>query len=569
MLVDPAQPEQWGYSDGDATETAILDSVHAASDLSSLSLDLQQRVTDWASEYHFSPRRSNLLRPIADRLTGDVLEIGAGCGAITRFLGECGGRVLAVEGSLRRATIARARTRDLANVDVVCGNALTIDFGRKFDAVTLIGVLEYARVFNPGLDPITATLAFARGLLKDGGVLVLAIENQLGLKYLAGAAEDHTGEAFFGINDKYDDQTVVTFGQKELKRLILGAGFEDSSWYYPFPDYKLPTCVLHDAATAPGTAERLTDLFGGADLNDPQREKRPSFALDRAWPVMARNGLVGDLANSFLVLCHAGAAEVPSDRAPLAWHYSTERHPAFAKQAVFSRAGEDITVARSRLSDAPAPAGPLRLRLEDEAFISGSLWSNRLGEIINRPGWTAEEVAQWLQTWQEALLAQAGMEALPEAIPGYLFDALPFNLIVDHFGKSYFIDLEWEHEGALPLAYLAYRGLVGSLWRTSSCEKPRDRRHLSMSVLIREVLELVGHTASAADLIAWRRRDLALRRVVRFGEADPVATGAANVLTWRMPVRRHRKKPLVQRVRRRLRNSLFKLRARPIPPAPA
>lgn len=86
-----------------------------------------------------------------------------------------------------------------------------------------------------------------------------------------------------------------------------------------------------------------------------------------------------------------------------------------------------------------------------------------------------------------------------------------------------------------------------------------------MSILIREVLELLGHQASASDLIAWRRRDLALRRVVRFGETDALQQSAANVLSWRMPVRRHRKMPLTQRIRRRLRNSLFRLRTRPAP----
>lgn len=58
------------------------------------------------------------MRPFENDLHGDILEIGAGCGAITRYLGECGGNVLALEGS-QDAAIARARTRDLQNVTVV------------------------------------------------------------------------------------------------------------------------------------------------------------------------------------------------------------------------------------------------------------------------------------------------------------------------------------------------------------------------------------------------------------------------------------------------------------------
>jgi SAM-dependent methyltransferase len=561
ILVDPDQPHQWSYNDGDATESAILASIMAASDRSCLSLDLQQRVTDWASEYHFSPRRSNLLRPLANLLNSDILEIGAGCGAITRYLGECGGRVLAVEGSMRRATIARARTQDLDNVTVACGNALEIDFGRKFDVVTLIGVLEYARVFNAGEDPITATLRFARSLLKDGGVLILAIENQLGLKYFSGALEDHTGEAFFGINDKYTAQSVVTFGRQELRSLIHGSGFATSSWYFPFPDYKMPTCVLAESATDRETASRLADLFGPSDLSDPQRPAEQAFSLDRAWPVMARNGLVPDVANSFLVVCQASAKSGTPDPRDLAWHYSTERHPAFAKQALFQRTAEgSIIVKRTRVAaDAARPDVPLTLHLEDETFAQGGLWSAQLGKILNQKGWTARQVADWLRTWQDALQANAGSGAL---VPGRFLDALPFNLSVGAGGGSQFIDQEWEYAQEVPVAYLAYRGLIGSLWRIASCEQPRDRKHRSMARLITDVLQLLGHSVSARDLVQWRQQDLILQRAVRFGTLDLAPRGAAKILALRMPVRRHRAKPMVQRIKRRLRSSLHRLTSR-------
>ncbi len=57
-----------------------------------------------------------------------------------------------------------------------------------FDVVTLIGVLEYARVYGgPGGE--VKLLQQARSYLKPDGLLVLAMENQLGLKYFAGIPE--------------------------------------------------------------------------------------------------------------------------------------------------------------------------------------------------------------------------------------------------------------------------------------------------------------------------------------------------------------------------------------------
>ncbi|HEY9095299.1 MAG TPA: rRNA adenine N-6-methyltransferase family protein, partial [Hydrogenophaga sp.] len=110
----------FSYSDGDEVENRIASIIQNAKDLSVLSTELQAQISDWPSNYHLSSQRANLLRPLKDVLSGSILEIGSGCGAITRFLGETARSVVALEGSHRRAEITRARTRDLANVDVFC-----------------------------------------------------------------------------------------------------------------------------------------------------------------------------------------------------------------------------------------------------------------------------------------------------------------------------------------------------------------------------------------------------------------------------------------------------------------
>jgi len=77
------------YSDGDEVEQRIASIINEASDLGVLSSELRQHCTDWPSLYHLSGTRANILRPFENDLHGDILEIGAGCGAITRYLGEC------------------------------------------------------------------------------------------------------------------------------------------------------------------------------------------------------------------------------------------------------------------------------------------------------------------------------------------------------------------------------------------------------------------------------------------------------------------------------------------------
>jgi protein-L-isoaspartate O-methyltransferase len=177
----PSPQAAWRYSDGDEAEQRLADIVNSASDRSVDSREIANQITDWPSRYHLDARRSNLLRALGDKLEGSVLEVGAGCGAITRYLGELGLDVVAIEGGARRAAIAASRCLDLSNVAVVADDFRRLPRGKLFNVVTLIGVLEYARVYFSGesQDPVADLLARCVEFLRPGGILVIAIENQL------------------------------------------------------------------------------------------------------------------------------------------------------------------------------------------------------------------------------------------------------------------------------------------------------------------------------------------------------------------------------------------------------
>lgn len=183
------------YADG--SETYLLSVLDKAKDRSSLSGELQQYVKDWASLYHLSPERVNLLRcfEFSGGRKASVLELGAGCGAITRYLGEQFGLVWAVEGSLARCRCIRKRCADLDNVQIICSNFFDIPWGnveKRFDVVTLIGVLEYGSLyFSPPSDAASLTLRIAHELLKEDGLLIIAIENKFGIKYWSGSRRSY------------------------------------------------------------------------------------------------------------------------------------------------------------------------------------------------------------------------------------------------------------------------------------------------------------------------------------------------------------------------------------------
>ena len=550
-----ADRPEFSYTDGDTLEAALLARVRSAADRSVLSPELGAAVTDWPSRYHFSPRRANLLRPFTHWLQGrSVLEIGAGCGALTRFLGECGAKVLALEGSPRRAAVAAARCADLDNVAVVGDSLQHFQSAARFDAVTLIGVLEYARLFFPaadGLDPVNHMLARVRALLGPRGALLVAIENQLGLKYFAGCAEDHVAEAMFGIEDRYRGDGVVTFGRAELGDRLAAAGLRAVRWWYPFPDYKLPVAVFSEAAVAGDHGLDLTPLAAASVAADPQQPRAWLFSLEQAWRAVLRNRLGGELANSLLVAAAPGAAALPPVTA-LAHHYAAERRPAFAKEVAICHrdaparrwrrgstgaAGSRWKVAVRRLAPAAAvPDLPLRQHLADTDFAPGRLWHGRLLELLNEPGWTAAQLADWTGVWLAHLGARAGRPRSglhwQVRLDGCLVDAVPRNLMVAG-DTGTFIDLEWELDAGLAFGHLFYRGVMLALLGVASCAAPAAGQPIDLGSLFLQIAARCGYTLTAADLEVCHAAERRFQRWVHGG----AWIGFGELLLHPLPVR--------------------------------
>jgi hypothetical protein len=132
-------------SDGERIHS-ILASV---ADRSVHSLELERAIKDWTTYYYLSSQRSVFLRSIRHLIQGRVLEIGAECGALTRFLGETGSEVIAIEPVAERAEAARLRCSDVAKVRVV--EDLDPALG-PFDVILTRGTADWARLRSM-LDP--------------------------------------------------------------------------------------------------------------------------------------------------------------------------------------------------------------------------------------------------------------------------------------------------------------------------------------------------------------------------------------------------------------------------------
>ena len=158
------------------------------------------------------------------------MEIGCGMGAITNVLCDECKDVTAVELSRKRATATLLRCREKENLEIIVGNLNDIEFEKKFDYINFIdccGTDSLGRARNmadgrfQSTNPYMDFLVKIKQLLKPDGKLLVAIENQYGLKYWCGMPEDHVGIPFEGINQYRDvERGVRTFSKTALDTLI-------------------------------------------------------------------------------------------------------------------------------------------------------------------------------------------------------------------------------------------------------------------------------------------------------------------------------------------------------------
>lgn len=527
------------YSDGKDTEERILAVLRNTGDLTPGSTELERHIVDWPTEYHLSSRRGNLLRCLTLPSGSLVLELGCGCGAVTRVLGESGAEVTAVEGSVRRAAIAAERCRDLSNVRVVADNIETLRLEGQYDVVTLIGVLEYSPLFMPGEDPVEACLRKACSFLKEGGRLLVAIENQLGLKYFAGSSEDHLGQPFYGIGDLYGPGTAVTFGRNELSRRLAKAGFEETEFFYPFPDYKLPQVIVSDLARS-FPAFRVADLLGRISSRDYTRDWRPIFPENLSAQVLERNGLLLDMANSFLVVATRGPA---SRTSWLATHYSSvHRRPSLRVETTFMPDTDGkVKVHRRRMLDGQPQLADAAWRQEIQAvgpYHDGTLFSTELMRLIARRA-SMQDIAAWLRPWVWLLLEHAtwpGQEATAQAIglswmdawlPGDFADCIPFNLVRDDRGRLHSFDREWVHAEDVPLCWVLFRGLYHLQYQAFPSTTTAD-----WVAFVKDILRQLGlPTEKRHDQLAMKY-EASLQRFASRPAASEEATCSIIIPVW-------------------------------------
>lgn len=256
----------------------------------------------WQVFYNLSELRTGLISWYDFIPNAEVLELGAGFGALTGTLCRKCKHVSVTEKSLYRSEAIHKRYKDVKNLDIYAGDVSDIKFEKKFDYILLVGILETQGNGTSAKQKYTEYLTTISKLLKTNGKILTAVENRFGLRYFCGTPEPHTNRAFDGIK-KYPNGTAgYSFSRQELVDILDQAGLSHNKFYYPLPDYKIPQLIYTDKYLPErNLKERLIPYYRRSDtLIAYENEIYDDIIDNKVFPFFA---------NSFLVECSLGVSD--------------------------------------------------------------------------------------------------------------------------------------------------------------------------------------------------------------------------------------------------------------------
>lgn len=422
--------------------------------------------------------RSNILNWFPFQKTDEVLEVGCGCGTITGMLCDRCKSVYSIDGSKRRSQITYYRHKNKDNLTVYAGNFEKIKIDKKFDYVILIGVFEYSKIFFNEDNPFDYFLKKIKEKLKPDGKVLLAIENRYGLKYWVGCNEDHLNRPYVGL-EGYDDTNIQTFGKQEFIRLIESHGFCNYKFFYPFPDYKLPTVVYSDDRLP--KLNEIKDLpiyfYGGNEL----------FNSHKTLEGILENNMFDFFSNSFLIefgLKNSVLSDV-SYAKNLSYRnldykiitLQTEKNKIFkvADNVSSIKHLKSILSVHEELEKNQIKVCKVKLKNQVASleYINGKTFGEFIKNCVKNKSWNMIEleIDKLVSFYRSiSVYKKISCSSYEKFIDCYnekdfflkvpIVDGNASNIIIQNNGDYVFIDQEWLAIGDLPMDYLVYFSLL-------------------------------------------------------------------------------------------------------------
>ncbi len=252
--------------------------------------------------------------------------------------------------------------------------------------------------------------------------------------------EDHTGKPFDGLEGYTSARNAArTFGRGQLEGMIREQ-FDRVDFYYPFPDYKIPSAVLSEAALRDIDVADLVATYPVRDYSDDFRPRLFDDGL--VWEELGRNRMASLLAPSFLVVAGNSQSSMP-DFEGLGVLYSSARRPEFQTVTMIVR--DDLTAVqtiKSRLmGEGPVSLGPLTLQPGTDPWAQAPSLAMLLRRNRRQRSISLGALFAPCHSWFEWLRGE-GDAGLDGKVDGRHLDSIWKNAFVRD-GRCHFIDQEW------------------------------------------------------------------------------------------------------------------------------
>lgn len=517
--------KQLNYSDGGEEERKLMQIASSGIDLSTFSEDLSGTMSSWPTEYHFSKKRHLVVRQFGIKAGDKVLELGAGCGSVTRYLAEIGAEVTSVEGTAARAAVNGKRCKDFPNVKIYVDNITQFETDEKFDWILMIGVLEYSPKYASTQNPPDEYLSIAKKLIKPTGKFVLAIENKLGIKYMNGASEDHNGKIFYGPEDLYNKKDITTWGKSELKNILNTSGFISTEFHSTFPDYKLPTLLINESADQ-HINFRSEELLHYIKSHDYRGNHKRLYEESFMAASLRKNGILSNFANSFVIVSSLHENSISSNE--LATYYSIGRKKQYCTKTIFNVENNQIIVTKKLLNESHQNTD-FDITLQDNQVItikhninpsSQYIHGQMLGYIYSKAQKRSDavDVTTALNVWVDVLKNEFkfysridqseiqsdqinGNSISNILIDGKAIDCGMHNIIINAEEAKPF-DLEWITDSKVPLVWVLVRNIT-----VAAREDFKIMTKVKLETIVNYVAKQLNVTVNDADIVDAKRME--------------------------------------------------------------
>ena len=192
--------------------------------------------------------RENIINWYDFKEGSNILEIGCDFGQVTKFFCNTNFKVDSIEIDLEKYEYSQKILDQFKNIKLYNKNLIQYceeNNGNKFDYIIVTTSMDRLNEFvleNKKYTAFNKFMELSSGLLNENGVILIAIDNKFAIKNFSGST--FKGENSYAILEGKQKNTGV-FSKKEIISILNSMQLK-YKFYYPFPDYKLPSVIYTD-----------------------------------------------------------------------------------------------------------------------------------------------------------------------------------------------------------------------------------------------------------------------------------------------------------------------------------